>query len=541
MGTGKTAAGRALAEMLGVAFVDMDQLIEEREGLSVSDIFATKGEAHFRRCEKELCRSLADQTDLVVATGGGALVDPRNLEALSTKGRVFLLEASVDAIMQRVGDDRSRPLLTGDETSPGGNHGLADRIRMILAEREQAYSEIPSRVDTTRLSPRGAACRIAAEIPIPDRTITLGVPLGSMGTDRSESTIMIGRGLLSRLDEKIEAVLGESGRRSRVFVMIPATVRDLHIEQVAAALAAASIDWTEIPIHDGDKEKTFDQAGRILDALARSGAARDSIAITMGGGVTGDLGGFAASIYMRGMTFVQVPTTLLAQVDASIGGKVGVNHVRAKNLVGNFYQPHLVLSDPCVLRTLDDGEISNGMAEVVKTALLGSADLFHYIEKELETSTDSLRRTAFLERCVFECAAIKASIVERDPFEEGERRVLNLGHTLGHAFETLGEYGSLTHGQAVSIGLVAVSKISRNRDLVDENYVRRVAATLERCGLPITPPAVDWKAFLDALNLDKKKRSGRLHFVLPTGLGATTIVDDVTIDEIEKAANPAPP
>ena len=536
MGTGKTAAGRALAEMLGVAFVDTDQLIEEREGLSVSDIFATKGEAHFRRCEAELCGSLADQTDLVVATGGGTLVNSQNLAALADRGRVVLLEASVDAIAQRVSADGSRPLLSGDPVAADSARTFEDRIRTILAERQHAYSKIPMRVDTTRIGARRVACLIAARLSIPGRTITIDVPEGSMRSGRSESTIVIGRGLLSRLGDQLEAVLGDSCRRSKVFVMIPSNVGDLHRDQIAASLDAASIEWTEIAIRDGDKEKTFDQAGHIVDTLARFGAARDSVALAVGGGVTGDLGGFAASIYMRGMPLVQVPTTLLAQVDASIGGKVGVNHVRAKNLAGNFYQPHLVLSDPCVLRTLDDGEISNGMAEVVKTALLGSADLFHFIEKELEKNAHSLRRTAFLERCVVECAAIKAAIVERDPFERDERRVLNLGHTLGHAFETLGEYGSLTHGQAVSIGLVAVAGIAHSRELVDEDYVRRLSATLERCGLPVTPPAVDRNAFVDALHLDKKKKAGRLRFVLPAGLGATTIVDDVTIDEIEEAA-----
>lgn len=541
MGTGKTAAGRVVAEMLGVEFVDTDQLIEEREGLSVADIFATKGEAHFRRCESELCGSLADQTDLVVATGGGTLVDPQNLALLSDRGRVVLLEASVDAIMQRVSGDGSRPLLTGDPAGTDPACSVEDRIRTLLADRREAYSKIPFRVDTTRISARTAACRIAAGLSIPEGTITIDVPEGSMRAGRSESTIVTGRGVLSRLGERLKRALDDSCRESKVFVLIPPNVADLHLDQIAASLDAASIEWTEIALQDGDKEKSFDQAGRIVDTLAKRGAARDSIAIAMGGGVTGDLGGFAASIYMRGMTFVQVPTTLLAQVDASIGGKVGVNHTRAKNLLGNFYQPHLVLSDPCVLRTLDDREIANGMAEVVKTALLGSADLFRFIEKELERSSRAPRQTAFLERCVLECAAIKAAIVERDPFEGGERRVLNLGHTLGHAFETLGEYGSLSHGQAVSIGMVAVAKIARGRALVDDDYVRRLSTTLERCGLPIAPPAVEPKAFFDALNLDKKKKAGRLRFVLPAGFGATVIVDDVTVNEIEEAANLARP
>jgi len=541
MGTGKTATGRALAGMLGVEFVDMDQLIEEREGMSVSEIFASEGEEYFRSCERDVCHSLADQTDLVLATGGGALVDAQNLDVLSNHGHVVLLEASVDAIVERTAGDRSRPLLAdaGDAGDEGGG-GLDDRIRALLAERAEAYARIPACLDTTPLSARAAACRIAARLPLPGQLISIEVPEGSMRSGGSESTIVTGRGLLSRLGEHLVDVMGESCARSNVFVLIPANVKDLHLDQIAASLDAAPLSWSAIEVHDGDREKTYQQAGAIIDALARSGAARDSIAVTVGGGVTGDLGGFAASIYMRGMRFVQVPTTLLAQVDASIGGKVGVNHVRAKNLVGNFYQPRMILSDPCVLRTLDDGEISNGMAEVVKTALLGSADLFAFIEKELEQNAGVLRSIDFLERCVTDCAAIKAAVVERDPFENGERRVLNLGHTLGHAFETLGEYGSLTHGQAVSIGLVGVSRIARDRGLVQPDYLRRVVQTLERCNLPVNPPPVDRDEFFAALNLDKKKKSGKLRFVLPADFGSTVIVDDVTSDEIDMAIAPLP-
>ena len=533
MGTGKTAAGRALAEMLGVAFVDTDQLIEEREGLSVSDIFATKGEAHFRRCEAELCGSLADQTDLVVATGGGTLVNSQNLAALADRGRVVLLEASVDAIAQRVSADGSRPLLSGDPVAADSARTFEDRIRTILAERQHAYSKIPMRVDTTRIGARRVACLIAARLSIPGRTITIDVPEGSMRSGRSESTIVIGRGLLSRLGDQLEAVLGDSCRRSKVFVMIPSNVGDLHRDQIAASLDAASIEWTEIAIRDGDKEKTFDQAGHIVDTLARFGAARDSVALAVGGGVTGDLGGFAASIYMRGMPLVQVPTTLLAQVDASIGGKVGVNHPRVKNLVGAFHQPHLVLIDPCVLRTLTRAEISNGMAEVIKTAVLGSPALFEDLVQVVGASdSEALTDAEFLEKCVAECARIKATVVQRDPFERGERKVLNLGHTAGHALEAIGGYAGLTHGQAVSVGLVIAGRIAAGRGMWPRQRHDQTVALLAQCGLPVTAPAFRQEAFLQSLHLDKKKRDGRLTFVLPLAVGCCAVVQDVDDDEI---------
>jgi len=257
------------------------------------------------------------------------------------------------------------------------------------------------------------------------------------------------------------------------------------------------------------------------------------VAVTIGGGVTGDLGGLVASIYMRGMRFVQVPTTLLAQVDASIGGKVGVNLPSAKNLVGNFYQPRLVVSDPSLLATLPDREISGGMAEVIKTAILGSPDLFAYLDRELtEGNRHILRDVDFLSRCVSDCAAIKAAVVERDPFEAGERRVLNLGHTVGHAFEAISSYQTISHGEAVSIGLVIASRIALTRGLIDLAFHSTIVRLLSVCGLPVAPPEFERQELLAALHLDKKKIAGKLHFILPIKPGCCAVVNDVTDEDV---------
>jgi len=513
MGTGKTETARALAEILGLECIDTDRLIEQMEGMTVAELFEKKGEPHFRRREEEVCANLAGRSGIVIATGGGTVIHPGNFDILSSAGHLVLLEASVDTILKRVDGGGARPLLGGNQGSP---EGLRKRILSILEERRSAYHRISHRIDTSNISPEETACRIAASLDLGSRRV---------GTT---ARIEIGRGLVSALGRRLREMHLDSG----VFVLIPENLQERFLPQISESLGQCSISWQEIVIRDGDAEKNLDQAGEVLDRLASLGAARDSTIVAVGGGVAGDLGGFVASIYMRGVPLVHVPTTLLAQVDSSIGGKVGVNHPKAKNLIGSFHPPRLVLSDACVLRTLPAAEISNGMAEVVKTAILGDAGLFDFIERQLsEGSADTLRDVEFLERCVIDSATVKSGITERDPLEKDERRVLNLGHTLGHALEAIGGYQGLTHGQAVSVGLVAAMRISRARGLVEPGLVERTRNVLEKCGLPVDPPAFDVPSFVESLHLDKKKQAGRLHFVLPTGLGSVTIVNDVTEDE----------
>jgi 3-dehydroquinate synthase len=520
MGTGKTVTGRALAEILGLDFVDMDHYIQDQQGMSIPEIFAKSGEAGWRSLEARACHELEACSGLVLATGGGTLLDERNFDLLSRRGPVFLLEADPRTIRQRVGDATTRPLLAKEVED------VLERIEHLLVERAEAYGRIERRLDTTHLSPQAVAHRIASRLDLPTRVIEVKTP--------GRSRVEIGRGLLSRLGDR----LIELGAPGGVFVLMPPTVRALYGEQIAASFEAASMNWTEISVDDGDRRKNWQQAGDLVDRLAEAGASRDSLAVAVGGGVTGDLVGFVASVYMRGMPLVQVPTTLLAQVDASIGGKVGVNSPHAKNLVGHFHWPHFVLSDPCVLRTLPDREISDGLAEVVKTAIIGAPALFERIEAAVQSSArDALHDPDFLEFCVRECAATKAGIVQRDPFESDERMLLNLGHTLGHALETATGYGDLTHGQAVSIGLVAAMKISVSRGILPAAILERTRAVLKGCGLPVDVPIAHTNAALGNLRLDKKIRAGRLRYVLPVELGMCKIVEDVTESEIKAACD----
>jgi 3-dehydroquinate synthase len=305
------------------------------------------------------------------------------------------------------------------------------------------------------------------------------------------------------------------------------------LERVRPSLDAVSIPHEVVPVADGDGNKNLAQVRDLLDRLASSGAGRENPVVAIGGGVVGDVAGFVASTYMRGLPFVQVPTTLVAQVDASIGGKVGVNHPRAKNLIGAIYQPLLVLDDPMMLEGLPFEEISVGMGEVIKTAIIGSRELYDYIRSVTDGSAEeTLVDPRFLERCAFECARVKSDIIERDPFDQDVRRTLNLGHTLGHALESALEYEGIKHGAAVAIGTVAAIRVAVARGRADHSFLDETIAMLTWCGLPTRTPPVDRNRLRRALKLDKKVKSGRLFFVLPLGAGRVEVIGDLTEDEL---------
>jgi 3-dehydroquinate synthase len=288
-----------------------------------------------------------------------------------------------------------------------------------------------------------------------------------------------------------------------------------------------------ILIPDGERYKQLATVTRIYDALVNAAADRHSTLVTFGGGVVGDTAGFAASTYLRGIALVHIPTTLLAQVDSSIGGKVGVNHPLGKNLIGAFYQPHGVLVDPSVLGTLPRREFRAGLYEVVKYGVTSSASLFARIGRDLNAIVD--REPAALAAIISESCQIKATVVAADEKEAGPRRILNFGHTAGHAIEAVTKYRRFRHGEAVAYGMLVAAEIGASRGAMAHADRQALADLIARLG-PL-PPIADLTAarMLDAMRRDKKVVAGRLHFVLPIAIGATAIVDDVTEKEIKAA------
>ncbi len=319
----------------------------------------------------------------------------------------------------------------------------------------------------------------------------------------------------------------------RVALVTDPAIRRLFGDQVSGSLEAAGFDVTEILLPEGERAKTLDVARDVWERLLDAGCDRTSTVVALGGGAVGDLAGFAAATYMRGINFVQVPTTLLAQVDASIGGKTAIDHPRAKNLIGAFHQPRLVIVDPAVLVALPDREYRSGLAEVIKHGIVLDAAYF----EDLERSCAALLRRDLptLERVVTGSCRIKASVVERDEQESELRHVLNYGHTVGHALEAVTGFDRFTHGEAVSLGIAAEARLAEDLHLAAPETTKRQVALLGAVGLPVTGLGASPAAIIDALGRDKKARDGRVPFVLAPEIGAFKLVFDVPRDAIRIA------
>ena len=331
--------------------------------------------------------------------------------------------------------------------------------------------------------------------------------------------IRIGAGLLDAPDAWRGAFRG-----SQAVIVTDQHVAPLYLDRLRASLSSLTHETVVLPV--GETAKTLDNVARVLETLAALGASRDSAVVALGGGMIGDLAGFAAACWMRGIDFVQVPTTLLAMVDSSVGGKTGVNLAAGKNLVGAFHQPRAVIIDTATLATLPPREYAAGLAEVVKYGAIGDADFFAW----LEANADALnaRDADALAIAIAASCRHKAGVVARDERELGERALLNLGHTFGHAIEAVCGYGTVLHGEAVAIGMVLAAELSVRLGRAREADTERLAALLTRFGLPVaTPPDADADALLARMRLDKKNVSGRLRLILWRGIGQAEIVPDV--------------
>ena len=342
-------------------------------------------------------------------------------------------------------------------------------------------------------------------------------------------TVTIGEGVLDRAGRQLD----ELKLPERRFVVSSPLVWRLHGPRLEAAIPGAE----PILVPDGERFKQLQTVSRVYEALIRANADRASAIVTFGGGVIGDMAGFAAATYLRGIALAHVPTTLLAQVDSSIGGKVGVNHVLGKNLIGAFYQPSAVIVDPSVLATLPRREFRAGLYEVIKYGMTSSAPLFDRLARE-RTAIFS-KDPAVLAGIIAESCRIKAAVVGADERESGPRRVLNFGHTAGHALESVTKYRRYRHGEAVAYGMLVAAELAVARGALAAADRQALADLIAGLGPLPAVADVPIAQVLDAMQHDKKMVSGRLHFVLPTAVGATTIVDDVTEKEMRQALRKA--
>lgn len=514
MGTGKTVVGRELAKRLGRKFVDMDEVLAQRLGTSIGEIFRQHGEERFRTEEAKLAAELGRKRGLVIATGGGTVLLPENRETLSRNGVMICLEALPEVVIRRLEDLGDCPLLLEGR--------FRERIYHLLEMRKGSYAMVPWHMDTSQSSPYEVVERILSHLGFDEFRIL--VHHGDAGYQ-----VFVEQGLLENLHRHLPHILPS---RRCVVVTVP-RVKRLWGKALARALVEGGLNSEWILIPDGEQHKTLKTVSLIYDHLARLRAERRTALVSFGGGVVCDLVGFAASTYMRGIPVVHLPTTLLAQGDAAIGGKTGFDHPLSKNLLGSFYHPVAIFADPLVLKTLPLRHIRNGLAEFVKSALIGSEDLLTEIERNQKRLLD--RDPKALESVIRKAARVKAGIVSKDPYEKGLRRKLNLGHTVGHALETLGGYRSLLHGEAVGLGLVVALDLASRRGLCEPALPERVISLLRSLGLPTTLPGMNAEKLWSILLLDKKVKDGKPTFVLPKALGEVEIVEGLTRREVMEA------
>ncbi|MFT3773801.1 MAG: 3-dehydroquinate synthase [Minicystis sp.] len=510
MGSGKSTVGRLVAERAAVPFVDLDDVVVARAGKSIPEIFASEGEPAFRRMEAEALTSLlAASGPRVIALGGGVLVDRDLRRRALESARIVTLTATPETTLARTSGS-ARPLLESPDRLV--------RIRQLLEARADAYAETHAAIATDALSVEAVADAVLSAwssdgmvVPLGTRSYLVRFVAGAPG---------------------VVASMVADLRPSKVFVMTDENVQRLWGAGLSEALAARGLGpRATVVVPPGEEHKRLATVERALATMVEAGADRDAVVVGHGGGVVTDMAGFAAALLLRGVRWVAVPTTLLAMVDASVGGKTGVDLGPAKNAVGAFHQPSGVVVDVGHVATETERAFRSGLAEVVKSAAIGDPALFEQLESR--AAEVARRALPLTQEIVQRSVAVKAAIVARDERESGDRALLNFGHTVGHALEAEGGYTRLTHGEAVSLGMVAALRVGVALGVTDAPLAERTIALLSRLGLPTDLDAQPLRAALPLVGLDKKRRGGAIRFVLLRALGEA-ILRPIAPDALEQ-------
>jgi len=503
MAAGKTAVGKEISRLSGRAFLDVDGLIEQREAMSVAEIFERRGELCFRRLEAETVREACGLENTVVALGGGTLLNAELKKLILQTGRLVILEVLPETVIERTREEKGkRPLL-----EPRG-------VEELMARRREAYAGGDCRIATDGRRVGEIAGEILRSFGIPSRR---SVPADERVV---AGHIYVGRGFLAK--KTGELVEGSSGS---FFTVADKITGPLYGEGLGNPRGMFLLPR-------GEEAKQVCMVEKIWQAFADSAVDRGDMVVALGGGTVGDAAGFAASTWLRGVPVIQCPTTLLAQVDSAVGGKTGVNLPEGKNLVGSFHQPRAVVADVECLRSLSAMDYRQGLAEAAKYGLGEDPALFGWIE----THAAAIRRreTGLLVELVARCAAIKAEVVRQDEKEQkGVRERLNLGHTVAHGLEAASGYSGWSHGDAVSVGMVVAAHLSFRLGLCGRETPARLLELLSVLGLPVTPDR-PWGQIMPHLFRDKKFRGGNPRLVLPRTKDGAVVRDDVPLKMLQE-------
>ncbi|MDQ7859640.1 MAG: bifunctional shikimate kinase/3-dehydroquinate synthase [Armatimonadota bacterium] len=515
--TGKSAVGRQLALILGLPFADTDEMIESREDASIAEIFETRGEAEFRALEEALIAKVAAAPG-VVATGGGVVEREHNMRVLRDWGWVVALVASPDVLARRVGRADQWPLLKGNVT---------ENLERLWKRREPKYRTADLVVDVGNEDVDGVVRKVLAFLAEREPAASLEVRPGQGSPYR----VVVGEGILGLAGYYAQ----EAGLAGRIGILAPPAASRRYGEQLCDALQGTGFTPVLIEIPSGESAKTWDAVGRLCGRLVQEQIDRTGCLMAVGGEETLDVGGFLAATYMRGIPIVHVPTTLVAQLDSCIGGKVALNHVRAKNLIGLIHHPRLAVVDVQAARASGARSIRAGLAEAVKYGVIADAELFGFLEEHAGALVETDGRQ--LADLVAWCLRVKARFVEEDELGTGRRMLLNYGHTFGYAIEASTGFRRYTHGEAVAIGMTLAARVAAAMGLAPASLEARQTALLRRFGLPCDFSGVAAARLVEALWRDKKRQGDRLRFVLPTGIGRGEVRSDVPIDLVARVVH----
>ena len=498
MGSGKSTVGLLLAERLGRPFRDLDDEIVSAAGHPVDAIFATEGESGFRRRETDSLARVLERDGQVVAVGGGAPLDDENWRRMREGNCVVALTADPAVLASRLDGSSQRPLLEPDAPTA---------IATLLPRRLDRYREADLVVETDGRSAAAVAAELTSRVPT-DGLERVPVPIPG-----SSYEVVIGR----RLGHLMAPALRRAGAAGAVLLVTDSRVGAAHAGPLLEGLRAAGFDTHAHRLSPGEAAKGIETLSHLYERLADLRLDRRGALVALGGGVVGDVTGFAAATWLRGVRYLQVPTTLLAMVDSSIGGKTAINLRSGKNLVGAVHQPSAIFCDLDYLATLPDEEYRSGMAEVLKAAIIADREFVEWLVASAALLQG--RDPAALRQAVRRAIAIKVAVVAQDPAEEGRRAILNYGHTVGHALERALGYGTIRHGEAVAWGMEVAAELSASTGRCSADVVSSQRSLLQAFGLLEQRPKIPRTDLLEAIAHDKKSRAGEIGWVLLRGVG----------------------
>ena len=525
MGSGKTTVGELVAQRLGMFFTDLDRDVEWMAGQTVAELFAQRGEEAFRQLEREALARTIVMIDTVVATGGGAVLREDNRALMRRKGWVIYLRASPETLWQRLQHTTDRPLLRTE--SP------YETLQVIAQAREPLYQEADWVIDTDALCPEEVADAIVRAFnPTPDAPLVIPV----LPNQPHAYPVQVAPGVMT---SAAQAIL-QRIQPTCVAILTHPKLRG-YADPLLNGFTQNGVPAHLITLPSGERMKSLRVAERLYAQLLKVGCDRGSLLVIIGGGVLGDLGGFVAATYMRGIPYVQIPTTLLAQVDSSVGGKVAVDLPLGKNLVGAFHQPRMTLVDPETLRTLPLRHWRNGFAEMLKYGAALQIGLWRRLQTMLRQGVLGAHRgrkdpdewVLPIARCI----SLKAQIVSEDERDlSGRRALLNFGHTVGHAIEAALGYRGWLHGEAIAAGMVAEAEIGRILGVTPPEVADELRETIAQAGLPTQLPAgVDADTLLTHMRHDKKRAGDSLSIVLLEAIGNARLVPNIPTEAIREA------